>query len=193
MKILIIEDSPLVVEAISAALERRWPDLDIVSTGFGEQGIQITDSQSPDVVLLDLGLPDINGFEVLRRIRLFSTVPIVILTANSEESNVVKGLENGADDYVVKSFLQMDLLARIQEIIQRSKLPDQALVHGQLRLYPVSLRLTVRYQEILISCTESIILGQLMRNAVDAVSYSSLREAIRGTDFPEASNSVKPY
>ena len=194
MKILIIEDSPNVVETISLALEIRWPDIKIIVTSRGEQGIEMTETESPDVIILDLGLPDINGFDVLKRIRLFSNIPIIILTARLDEADIVKGLEWGADDYMIKPFKQLELLARVQGALRRYRhLNGKVLVCGQLHLDPVSLKLTLDTREIKITRTEGLILGHLMKNAGNVVSYASLGEAMWGADFPEASDSIKVH
>lgn len=194
MKILIIEDAPSIVETISLALEMRWPDAKIISTARGEQGIDMAESESPDVIILDLGLPDISGFDVLKRIRLFSDVPILILTVRSDEADIVKGLEWGADDYMTKPFKQLELLARVNGVMRRHGLKaEKPLTCGQLRFEPDSLRLTSGTKEVKISRTEGIILGQLMRNSGNVVNYASLAEAMWGLDFPEASDSIKVH
>ena len=194
MKILIIEDSPVIVETISLALEIRWPDVNISVTSTGEQGIEMTETESPDVIILDLGLPDISGFDVLKRIRLFSNIPIIILTARQDETDIVKGLEWGADDYMTKPFKQLELLARVQGAIRRYRhLNEKVLVCGPLRLDPISLKLTLNGKEIRITRTEGLIMGHLMKNAGNVVTYSSLGEAMWGGDFPEASDSIKVH
>jgi two-component system KDP operon response regulator KdpE len=194
MKILIIEDSPVIVETISLALEIRWPDVKISVTSTGEQGIEMTETESPDVIILDLGLPDISGFDVLKRIRLFSNIPIIILTARQDETDIVKGLEWGADDYMTKPFKQLELLARVQGAIRRYRhLNEKVLVCGPLRLDPISLKLTLNGNEIRITRTEGLIMGHLMKNAGNVVTYSSLGEAMWGGDFPEASDSIKVH
>ena len=131
MKVLIVEDCPDIVEAVSIIIEMRWPEVKIVSTALGERGIDLAVKDSPDVIILDLGLPDISGFDVLKRIRLFSDIPILILTASSDESSIAKGLEWGADDYITKPFKQSELLSRIQRSIRRySAQCDKQLVYG---------------------------------------------------------------
>ena len=133
MKVLIVEDSPEIVEAVSIIMEMHWPDSKIISTELGEQGIALVESASPSVIILDIGLPDISGFEVLRRIRLFSEIPILLLTVTSDEPSIVKGLEWGADAYIVKPFKQQELLSKIQEALTRYNTEaDKTLVHGQL-------------------------------------------------------------
>jgi len=119
MKALIIEDSPEIVEAVSIIIEMRWPETKIVSTELGERGIDLAVGVSPSVIILDIGLPDISGFEVLKRIRLFSDIPILILTVSSDEPSIAKGLEWGADGYIIKPFKQRELLSRIEEALRR--------------------------------------------------------------------------
>jgi len=80
MKVLIIEDNPEIIEAVSLCFELRWSDVSIISTDKGEKGVELAESESPDLIILDLGLPDIDGFEVLRQVRFFSDVPVIILT-----------------------------------------------------------------------------------------------------------------
>ena len=84
MKALIIEDDPQIVEAISLAFRIRWPEAELVSSHLGTKGIELVRNDAPDIVILDLGLPDINGFEVLQQIRAFSSIPIIILTVSRE-------------------------------------------------------------------------------------------------------------
>ena len=98
MKVLVVEDDSEIIEVISLAFEIRWPESQLVSTHLGRRGVEMVESENPDVVIIDLGLPDISGFDVLKEIRTFSSVPVIILTVRGEEADVVKGLEWGADD-----------------------------------------------------------------------------------------------
>ena len=120
VKVLVVEDDPQITESLSLVFDMHWPEASLISTPLGERGIELLSSEAPDVLVLDLGLPDISGFEVLRRVRLFSKIPIVILTANQKDEDMAKGLELGADDYVVKPFSHQEFLARVK-----------SLVHGQ--------------------------------------------------------------
>ena len=119
MKVLIVEDDKEIVDAITLAFQIRWPEAKVVSTRLGRKGVELVESENPDIVILDLGLPDISGFEVLNQTRLFSHVPIIILTVRADEADVVKGLEWGADDYILKPFRQLELLARVKALIRR--------------------------------------------------------------------------
>ena len=127
MKILIIEDDPNIVELVSLTFELGWPDIKLIVAETGEKGMSLLEANPPDAVILDLGLPDMTGFEVIKAIRLFSDVPILILTVRVDERDVVKALTLGADDYLTKPFRQMELLARIKAITRRTQRGDQDL------------------------------------------------------------------
>ncbi|MDY6907702.1 MAG: response regulator transcription factor [Chloroflexota bacterium] len=195
MKVLIIEDSREIVEAISLAFQIRWPEARLVSTHLGERGIEMAASESPDMIILDLGLPDVSGFEVLKQVRLFSDVPVLVLTVRSEEVDIVRGLEWGADDYIVKPFRQMELLARIRALIRRQLSPDEEppLVCGELRFHPATRQLTVHGKEIVLTATETIILRHLMRNAGRVVTQAGLAREVWGDDGDAAAGNIKVY
>ena len=194
MKVLLIEDDREIVDAISLAFQIRWPEAEVVSTRLGEKGVELVESAAPDIVILDLGLPDISGFEVLRQTRLFSSVPTIILTVRSEEADVVKGLEWGADDYILKPFRQLELLARVKALIRRQDPPEEEpLDYGPLRLDVTSGALNYSGKEINLTVTESHILSHLMKNAGRAVTHSSLAEAVWGDDYPGVTDSLKVH
>lgn len=194
MKILLIEDDKEIIDAISLAFQIRWPEAKVVSTRLGEKGVELVESEAPDIVILDLGLPDISGFEVLRQIRLFSHVPTIILTVRQDEADIVKGLEWGADDYITKPFRQLEFLARVKALIRRqSPEEEESLVCGPLRLDVTSGQLYYDRKEIVLTVTESHILGHLMKNAGRVVTHSSLAEAVWGDDYPGAADSLKVH
>jgi two-component system KDP operon response regulator KdpE len=195
MKILIIEDDQQIVEAITLAFQIRWPEAKLVSTQQGEKGIELVESEKPDIVILDLGLPDINGYDVLKQIRMFSDLPILILTARTEESDIVKGLEWGADDYMIKPFRQLELLSRIKALTRRRSSPDidTPLNVGTLNFNPSTGQLVYNNKEINLTPTEGRILHHLMRNAGQVVTHSSLADAVWGEDYPGAVDSLKVY
>ncbi|MEE8353205.1 MAG: response regulator transcription factor [Dehalococcoidales bacterium] len=124
MKVLVIEDDREILEVISVGFEMGWPEMKLVSTRLGREGVELAASENPDVVILDLGLPDITGFEVLKEIRAFSKVPILILTVRSDEADVVRGLEWGADDYMTKPFHQAELQSRLEALIRPADAPE---------------------------------------------------------------------
>ncbi|MBI4181067.1 MAG: response regulator transcription factor [Chloroflexi bacterium] len=194
MKVLIIEDDREIIEAISLALQMRWPEANVVSTRLGAKGVELVESEYPDIVILDLGLPDVNGFEVLHQIRLFSDVPTIILTVRSDEADVVKGLEWGADDYIIKPFRQMELLARVRSLIRRqTPAEEELLVYGPLRLNVMTGQLNYNDKEVALTITEKRILSHMMKNAGHVVTHSSLAEAVWGDDYPGATDSLKVH
>ena len=194
-KVLIIEDDKEIVDSVSLTFLLRWPEAELISTGLGEEGIELVETENPDIVILDLGLPDINGFEVLRQIRLFCTTPIVVLTVKGEESDMVKGLEWGANDYVVKPFRQLELLARLKVQLRKQAHPDEeeAIVCGTLRLDPATFQLTYGGTEISLTVIEGRIIEHLMRNAGNVVTHTRLAEAVWGEDYPGAIDSLRVY
>lgn len=194
MKILIIEDDREIIEVISLAFEIRWPEMVVVSTSLGKRGAELVESENPDLVILDLGLPDTSGFDVLKEIRVFSKVPILILTVRGEEADIVRGLEWGADDYMTKPFRQLELLSRIKALTRRA-IParDELLAHGKMTYSPNARSLNNHGTEINLTRTEGYILDHLMRNAGQISTYSGLAEATWGEDYPGATENLRVY
>ena len=116
-----IDDEPDISEIVRLTFGLRWPEAEVLNVSTGEAGVDAASTLSPDLVLLDVGLPDIDGFEVCGRIRSTSDVPIVMLTARHEEVDKVRGLELGADDYVTKPFSHIELLARVRAVLRRAE------------------------------------------------------------------------
>ncbi len=121
MKILVVDDAPEIVEVVTICLQLRWSHAEVVSAASGNQGLEIIDSQSPDLVVLDVNLPDIDGFQVLEKIRQTSTVPVVMLTVKGKDTDIARGLELGADDYVIKPFSNIELIARLENAMRRGR------------------------------------------------------------------------
>lgn len=194
MKVLLIEDDREIVDAITLAFKIRWPEAEVAHTRLGGKGIELAESEAPDIVIIDLGLPDISGFDVLREIRSFSNVPTIILTVRADEADVVKGLEWGADDYIIKPFRQLELLARVKSLIRRQYPSEvEQLVCGPLRLNTTTGQLHQNSKEIALTVTENHILGHLMKNVGHIVTHSSLAEAVWGDDYPGAADSLKVH
>ncbi|TFG45924.1 MAG: response regulator transcription factor [Dehalococcoidia bacterium] len=195
MKALMIEDDPQIVDSVAWAFRMRWPDMEFLSTDSGNQGISIVREQQPDIAILDLGLPDISGFDVLKGIRKFSAIPIIVLTARKDEFDIVKGLEAGADDYLVKPFRQMELLSRITALIRRSSVPgpDSAITVGELHLSSATGILNYQDREIPLTRTEEIIMSKLMQNIGSVVTYAIMAEALWSDYYPECVSALRVY
>ncbi len=117
VKVLVIEDDPEIVETISLAFRINWPEAELISSQYGERGIELAESQAPDVIILDLALPDIDGYEVLEKVRLFSMIPVIILSVRNDEIDIDRGLQLGANEYMVKPFRQSELLLRLKDMV----------------------------------------------------------------------------
>jgi len=195
MKALIIEDDPQVVESVSIAFQMRWPQAELLSSHLGSKALDILESESPDIVILDIGLPDGNGFDLLKQIRLFSSVPVIILTVQSDEADIVKGLELGADDYLVKPFRHMELLARIWALLRRQAHEGEELpvTCGSLCLDSLKGELSCEEKRVNLTTTEARIMRRLMENAGHVVAHSSLAEAIWGEGDAGADDSIKVH
>ena len=120
MKLLIIEDDPIISETVDICFSLRWPEAEVVLTDTGEEGLKLATAQPPDVIILDVGLPGMDGFQTLRRLRGITEAPAIMLTARDGEVSKVKGLEWGADDYITKPFSHIELLARVRAVLRRT-------------------------------------------------------------------------
>ncbi len=182
MKFLIIEDSQEIVDAVFLCLSLRWPQAELLSASEGMRGLEIVEEQAPDLVILDIGLPDTNGLEVLRTLRGFSDVPVVMLTARGQDVEIARFLEEGADDYVVKPFSHVEFMGRIQAIFRRSharmrsasrplQARDLLMDFGAAEVYKAG-------EPINLTRTELALLEHLVRNATRVVTYESLASNI---------------
>jgi len=195
MKALIIEDDPEIVESVSLAFHMGWPEARLISTHLGQQGLEMVESENPQIVILDLGLPDVDGFDVLKQTRSFSSVPIIILTAKTDESNIVKGLERGADDFIVKPCGQLELLARIKARVRNSNNhhDESPVSFGTLHFDPPTHQLLKGKTEIKLTAIESHIIYHLMRNGNRVSTYSRIAEDVWGDDYPGSVDSLRVH
>jgi DNA-binding response OmpR family regulator len=142
-RILVVDDEPLITESLTYSLQLEG--FEVESVGDGSQVLEVVEKFQPDIVVLDIMLPGMSGLEVCRRLRTQSAIPVIMLTARSEEIDRVMGLEGGADDYLVKPFSFRELLARIRAILRRVELDhqtlqDKSVTIGELTLDPLSRR-----------------------------------------------------
>ncbi len=185
-RILLVDDEQLITDSLSYSLKREGFDVDIAADGLS--AIKAVEETQPDLIVLDLMLPDISGFEVCRRLRTFTTTPVIMLTARGEEIDRVLGLEVGADDYLAKPFSFRELLARIQAMLRRVQLDrqtpqSQIMVMGQLSLDPVARRVYKGDTEIQLSAREFDLLAILMKNAGRAMNRDELIKLVWGDDW----------
>jgi DNA-binding response OmpR family regulator len=179
MKVLIIEDDQSIINAISVAFEFRWNEAVVVSATSGEAGLALVKKEPFDVVILDINLPDISGFEVLKRIRMEYSVPVIILTVRSDDVDMLRGLEAGADDYIIKPFNYMTLLARVRAVLRRTekvalKIDQNTTVSNRLKIDFVNQKVRIDSQLIKLTPIEYKLLILLVKNADKEVTFANI-------------------
>ncbi|HEX9029080.1 MAG TPA: response regulator transcription factor [Anaerolineales bacterium] len=185
-RILLVDDEPLIIDSLVYSLQREG--FEVKAARDGQQAIQAFQEFQPDLIVLDLMLPDMSGLEVCRRLRATSTTPVIMLTARGEEIDRVLGLEVGADDYLAKPFSFRELLARIRATLRRVELDRQAsqvqtVVLRQLSLDPTARRVFKGEQELQLSTREFDLLAILMKNAGRALSRDELLTQVWGEEW----------
>jgi DNA-binding response OmpR family regulator len=198
MKVLVIEDDKSIINAVSVAFEFRWPDVSIVSATYGKEGLQAAKKESPDVIILDINLPDMSGFDVLKSIREFSAVPVIILTVRSEDEDILRGLETGADDYVIKPFNYLTLLSRVKAVLRRTerepfKGNQSAAISARLRIDFVNQKVRVDNVPVKLTPFEYRLLVLLAKNQNQTVSYQRIQEEVWEKETAEDTDNIRIY
>lgn len=198
MKSLVIEDDSSIVEAIRMAFKFKWPEVVLIEAATGMEGINKVRTSQADVIILDINLPDISGFEVLRKIREFSNVPVIILTVRADDEDVFRGLETGADDYITKPFNYMNLLARVKAVLRRSDQTDfptsvDTSGRNRLKVDHISQRVWLNDQEIQLTPYEYKLLILLASNVGKIVTYQQITETVWGKEYSGNSEKVRIY
>jgi DNA-binding response OmpR family regulator len=198
MKILIVDGDARVRDALTVGLQLLWQDCDVLTAADGEAGEQAFFDHVPDVVLLDVALPDLSGYDVLRAIRRVSDVPVLILSARGEETDQVKGLELGADDYLVKPVGQLVLLARIKAVLRRAELPPPVnarpdFVAGDLAINFQGRQVTLRGEPVKLTPVEYKLLYHLARNAGHLLPHQALLDRVWGDDDGATTHHLKVF
>ena len=191
-RVLVIEDDQEIADVLRRTLRQEGHE--VRSAADGEQALTAAAEFMPDVVILDLGLPKLDGVEVLRRLRADDDVPVLILTARSDLDDRVEGLDTGADDYLVKPFERQELLARMRALMRRRPPRGAAtLVLGDLKLNPATREVTRGDREIELTAREFELLEFLMRNERLVVSRERLLEEVWGYDPLAMTNTIDVF
>lgn len=191
--VLVVDDEPILRETISYNLSREG--YDVILAADGEEALALTRKNAPDLIVLDIMLPRIDGLQVLRTLREESTVPIILLSARGEEIDRVLGLELGADDYLTKPFAMRELVARVRAMIRRIRMsPDEPgatvdatrglLVSGPLIIDPSARQVRLGENRIELKPKEFDLLHYLARHPGVAISRDSLLREVWGYEFP---------
>ena len=190
-RILVIEDDPDISDFIRRGLIYKDYEVDVAADG--EAGLAVARDRPPDLVLLDLMIPKVDGVEVCRRLRAGSAVPIIILTARDSVADKIKGLDAGADDYVTKPFAIEELFARVRAALRRKEPDEDVIQVGDLTIRPASREITRGSREIELTSREYDLLLFLARNAGKVMDRNTIFERVWGYSFDVESDTIKVY
>ncbi len=185
-KVLVVDDEKLIVKGIRFSLEQDGMEVDCAYDG--EEALEMIKNKEYDIILLDVMLPKLTGFEVCQHIREFSSVPVVMLTAKGEDMDKILGLEYGADDYITKPFNILEVKARIKAIIRRTspkpKEADKVIESGDMKLDCEGRRVYISGKEINLTAKEFELLELLVVNANKVYSRENLLKLVWGSSYP---------
>jgi len=192
MHVLLVEDDLVLADGISRILAGHGMVVDVVQNGLDAD--RVLQSRAVAVVVLDIGLPGIDGFEVVRRMRARGdTVPVLLLTARDDVQDRVRGLELGADDYLVKPFAAPELVARLKALVRRSNPRPIEIQLGSLQLDPFTRRASIAGQTIELSAREWAVLEYMIQHASRVVSKQQIIDAILPWGEEVTLNAVEVY
>jgi two-component system KDP operon response regulator KdpE len=195
-RILIVDDDPrllrLVREVLSAA------GYEVLTSTNGEQAIEVIALEQPNLVVLDIMLRDMDGYQVTRRVREFSDTPIIMLTAKVTELDKLTGFDAGADDYVTKPFSSKELLARVRAVLKRAQKPvlypnESQIVCGDLMIDLARRRVTIADQEVYLTATEYNLLRELAAHTNQVLLHEQLLTAVWGPEYRDDLDYLRSY
>ena len=189
MKILLIDTDPDILDAVTVGFHFEWRNCTVLTAQTGETGLKLFHEQSPDVVVLAVGMPGMNGVEVLQEIRRVSEVPVIVLTAPQTEASQVRALDLGPDDYVTKPFAIQTLLARIRAILRSAE--PRAVAFDDLTIDLRYQRVLIRGARVHVTPAEYRLLYHLARDPNRAISNRVLCERVWGPDWQATANDLK--
>ena len=195
-KILVVDDEPRVVRLVSEVL--KAVGYQVIAAASGEPAIEMVALEQPDLVLLDILLPrGPDGYEVCRRIREFSEVPVIMLTAKAQESDVLRGFDVGADDYLTKPFSAKELVARVKAVLRRANRPEEmvttTLTCGELEINFARRAVKVRGEKVSLTRTEYALLRQLALNANRVMLHQDLLTTVWGPEYRDDIDYLRAY
>jgi two-component system KDP operon response regulator KdpE len=198
MKVLVVDDAVEVIEAVTVSFSLQWRETEVIGADNGETALDLIEQERPDVVLLDIAMPGMSGFDVLREIRGFSDVPVIMLTARDDVIDKVKGLELGADDYVTKPFDHLELLARVKALLRRLDMPQPVSRAPSFQSGDLSVDFAAREvrrdgQPVPLTATEYKLLYHLVRNAGRVLPHETLLAKVWGREYVDEIDYLRVY
>jgi two-component system KDP operon response regulator KdpE len=195
MKVLVIDDEPQIRRAVRAGLERNGYNVLLASSG--EEGLDLAALHPPDLVVLDLAMPGVDGFEVCRQLREWSQVPIIVLSVREDERDKIAALDLGADDYLTKPFSLEELLARMRAVLRRAgsrdELEPSALTVGPLHIEFARRQVTLGGAEVHLTPTEYELLRQLAVNMGRVLTHRQLLTRVWGEEYADDTHTLRVH
>ena len=191
MRVLIVEDDSGIADFLQLELDHEG--FEVLHAEDGRKALELFESGAPDIILLDIMLPKLNGLEVLRRIRKTSRVPVIMLTARGDTLDKVSGLDSGADDYLAKPFEIEELLARMRAVMRRNEANDEPLKLRGIELNRDSMEVKINKERIALSKTEYLLLKTFIENKNVVLSRDKIISAVWGENHYIDENSVDVY
>jgi two-component system, OmpR family, KDP operon response regulator KdpE len=190
--VLVVDDEPQILRVMRASLPIRG--YEVLTASSGEEALNQLSKQVPDLIILDLAMPEMSGLEVCRRVREFSSVPIIVLSAKGSESDKVAALDLGADDYVTKPFGMDELLARARAVLRRlSASNDRELAVGDVKIDSDERRVVVGGKEIRLTPKEFDVFKYLVNNAGKVVTHRALLQAVWGWESTDQTEYLRVF
>jgi len=194
--VLVIDDEPTLAHVLQTSLVARGYEVHVAATG--KRGLELASLIEPDLVILDLGLPDIDGIEVCRQLRRWSTSPIVVLTVDSAEQQKIQALDDGADDYVTKPFSMPELHARIRVALRHRRMlddlePEEVIVVGDVAIDTTGHRVTIAGELTRFTAKEFALLSLLARNAGRVLTHGTLLARVWPNDKTNRVESLRVH
>ncbi len=198
MKVLVIDQDQDIVDVVKLCFEFRWPGTLVTTTTERTAALEILERDAPDLVVSDVVLPEGDGFQLIQEMRRHSAVPIVILSARRDDVDIARGLEAGADDYMVKPFSHIEFLARIQAVLRRIHVggvfqTDGSVVSGDLRIDLTGGQVYKGEEQIKLTSIEWRILENLAKRAGRVVLHQAMLEMVWGPDHRASPNHLKVH
>lgn len=197
LKLLIAEDSRDVAEVVAFGARMTWPDCEVTIAASGSEALDAFERQPPDLIILDVSMPPPDGFEVCRRIRETSQVPILMLTVRDGTLDKVRALDLGADDYLTKPFDHLELLARLRALVRRANHPSDfksaIFSVGDVRIDFATQEVRVRGKVVPLTSTEYRLLEELVRHAGTVLPHRLLLERVWGPEYVNDTHYLKVF
>jgi two-component system KDP operon response regulator KdpE len=191
---LVVDDEPQILRALRTSLQAR--EYDVLSAETGEEGLAAAAAQEPDLIVLDLGLPDLDGADVIKRLRAWSEVPVIVLSVRDRQTDKIGALEAGADDYVTKPFDVEELIARMRATLRRAKTDEQTrqvLLFGDVEVDLVRRLVHVRGEVVHLTPTEYSLLEAMITNPGKLLTHHWLLRKVWGAGYATENHYLHVY